>query len=320
MATANFSCTQNAIKKTLTVFAVLFVLFLIVSCASQPKKQEAEKTPTPVATAPTPEPRSTTPVPRATSFPKIGLILGPGGLKSFAHIGVLRELEGARIPIHSIVGIEWGALVGGLYSLKGKSNDVEWKLLKLKKDDLPSPAWFRTDAEPKEIASLENYFREVFENKSIGDSSILFSCPSVTVNGERTVWLKAGGLKDAMLMCVPYPPLYKPHNDYVASAFEVKAAAKRLRDGGAEIIIFINVLAQGEILKSKKGNAGFETQLLWTAIRNRMTQDQEAVDFVIGVHTRDYDILNYDARRSMILFGSQSGMVAVKKLSEKYGF
>lgn len=320
MATANFLFMQKSLRS----IAGLTIIFFAIGCASQSKKTEAKKSEPQnqqeSATNTQAEARSTPPSTRAATLPKVGLILGPGGLKAFAHIGVLHELEKARIPIHSIVGIEWGSLVGGLYALKSKSNDVEWKMLKLKKEDLPGPAWFRSDAEPKDISSLESFFNEVFENKNISDAEIAFTCPAISVNGERVIWAKNGALKDALTMCLPYPPLYKPHNDFVASAFEVKEAAKKLRDNGAEVVIFVNVLAQGQVLKSKKGNGGFETQLLWTAVRNRMTQDQEAVDFVIGVHTRDYDIINFDARRSMILFGSQSGMIAVKKLSEKYGF
>ena len=48
--------------------------------------------------------------------PRIGLVLGGGGARGAAHIGVLRQLEALRIPIDAIAGISMGALVGGLYS------------------------------------------------------------------------------------------------------------------------------------------------------------------------------------------------------------
>ncbi len=48
--------------------------------------------------------------------PRIGLVLGGGGARGAAHIGVLKELERLRIPIDVIAGTSMGAIVGGLYA------------------------------------------------------------------------------------------------------------------------------------------------------------------------------------------------------------
>ncbi|MDH3266471.1 MAG: patatin-like phospholipase family protein, partial [Gammaproteobacteria bacterium] len=48
--------------------------------------------------------------------PRIGLVLGGGGARGAAHIGVLKELERQRIPIDAIAGTSMGAIVGGLYA------------------------------------------------------------------------------------------------------------------------------------------------------------------------------------------------------------
>ncbi len=49
--------------------------------------------------------------------PKIGLVLSGGGAKGVAHIGVLKVLEEAEIPIDYISGTSMGAIIGGLYSI-----------------------------------------------------------------------------------------------------------------------------------------------------------------------------------------------------------
>lgn len=59
--------------------------------------------------------------------PKIGLALGSGGAKGFAHIGVIKVLREAGIPIHMIAGSSIGALIGTFYAA---SCDVE-RLYKL---------------------------------------------------------------------------------------------------------------------------------------------------------------------------------------------
>lgn len=49
--------------------------------------------------------------------PKVGLVLSGGGAKGVAHIGVLKVLEEAEIPIDFISGTSMGAIIGGLYSI-----------------------------------------------------------------------------------------------------------------------------------------------------------------------------------------------------------
>lgn len=48
--------------------------------------------------------------------PRIGLVLGGGGARGFAHIGVLQVLEENRIPVHAVAGTSMGAVVGSLYA------------------------------------------------------------------------------------------------------------------------------------------------------------------------------------------------------------
>ena len=48
--------------------------------------------------------------------PRVGLVLGGGGARGAAHIGVLKELERQPIPVDAIAGTSMGAIVGGLYA------------------------------------------------------------------------------------------------------------------------------------------------------------------------------------------------------------
>jgi len=57
--------------------------------------------------------------------PRIGLVLGGGGAKGAAHVGVLAALEELRIPIDCVVGTSMGALVGGTFAAGRTAEDVE---------------------------------------------------------------------------------------------------------------------------------------------------------------------------------------------------
>ena len=57
--------------------------------------------------------------------PKVGLVLGGGGAKGAAEVGVLKVLEELDIPIDYIVGTSIGSIVGGLYACGYSANDLE---------------------------------------------------------------------------------------------------------------------------------------------------------------------------------------------------
>ncbi len=57
--------------------------------------------------------------------PRVGLVLGGGGARGAAHIGVLKELERQRIPVDAIAGTSMGAIVGGLYATGMSATELE---------------------------------------------------------------------------------------------------------------------------------------------------------------------------------------------------
>lgn len=63
--------------------------------------------------------------------PRIGLVLGGGGAKGAAHVGVLRVLDDMRIPIDCIAGTSMGALVGGTYAAGTSAGELEQAMLKI---------------------------------------------------------------------------------------------------------------------------------------------------------------------------------------------
>lgn len=56
---------------------------------------------------------------------RTGLVLGGGGARGAAHIGVLKVLERERIPVHAVAGTSIGAIVGGLYAAGYSAADIE---------------------------------------------------------------------------------------------------------------------------------------------------------------------------------------------------
>lgn len=66
-------------------------------------------------------------------IPKIGLVLGGGGAKGFAHIGIIKVLEEQQIPVDVITGTSMGAIIGSLYAsghhadaIESVARDINW--------------------------------------------------------------------------------------------------------------------------------------------------------------------------------------------------
>jgi NTE family protein len=110
---------------------------------------------------------------------KIVLALGAGSARGLAHIGVLKALKEARIPIDAIAGVSFGAIIGSLYSIYRDINEVEQRV----REYMDSP--FFKDAQ-KEIKSMEresahSFFERIqatfkkgyFYTKAVNNLSIL---------------------------------------------------------------------------------------------------------------------------------------------------
>ncbi len=66
--------------------------------------------------------------------PRIGLVLSGGGARGFAHIGILKALEQAHVPIDLVVGTSMGAIVGGLYASGMSPQALEQELMAIQWD------------------------------------------------------------------------------------------------------------------------------------------------------------------------------------------
>ncbi len=74
--------------------------------------------------------------PPPTDRPRIGLVLGGGGARGIAHVGVIRVLEELRIPIDYVAGTSMGSIVGGLYATGMTSDQLEEAIRELNWSDI----------------------------------------------------------------------------------------------------------------------------------------------------------------------------------------
>ncbi|MCI4568173.1 patatin-like phospholipase family protein [Lysobacter sp. CFH 32150] len=149
--------------------------------------------------------------PKIGSGEKVALVLGAGGARGLAQIGVIEALQARNLNIVAIAGSSSGALVGGLHAAGKLGVYRDWLLgldrramLRLLDPGFGQPALFSGH---RLIAAL----RELAGSPRIEDLPIDFTAVAVDLLRQREVWLREGDLWDAIRASIAIPGLFTPY-------------------------------------------------------------------------------------------------------------
>jgi NTE family protein len=150
---------------------------------------------------------------------KIGLVLGGGGSRGAAHIGVAEVLQRERIPIDLIVGTSMGAIVGALYALDVPPQEMARSISNWQGSNIFAINLFSARARQKQISRELAYF---LGEKTFDDLRIPVAMMAVDMNTGREVVLDSGPLLPAVLASSAVPAVFPP----------VEMDGMKLADGG----------------------------------------------------------------------------------------
>ena len=124
--------------------------------------------------------------------PKVGLVLSGGGAKGAAHIGVLKYIEEAGIPIDFIAGTSMGSIVGGMYALGYSSeeilsiiSEVDWDRLISNKVDRQKISFERKKESRNQLLTIP--FDIGTDKHEIQSKSFKNSLPTGIVSGDNLI-------------------------------------------------------------------------------------------------------------------------------------
>lgn len=142
--------------------------------------------------------------------PKIALVLGSGGARGLAHIGVIEELLSRGYDITSVAGTSMGALVGGIYAA-GKLPDFKKWVLGIDKFRMFQllDFSFRLDGMVKGQRIIST-LKEMVPDLSIEALPIPFAAISTDMAAEREVVFDSGSLFDAIRASISLPAFFRP--------------------------------------------------------------------------------------------------------------
>jgi NTE family protein len=144
------------------------------------------------------------------SAKKISLVLGSGGARGLAHIGVIKWLEEHNFQVVSVSGSSMGALIGGIYAI-GKLDEFEHWVRAISTTDILRllDITFDRDGLVRGERIIET-LRELIGDSRIEDLPIPFTAVASNVTSEKEVWLNTGSLFDAIRASISLPLFFTP--------------------------------------------------------------------------------------------------------------
>ena len=145
---------------------------------------------------------------------KVVLVLGGGGARGIAHIGVIGELERMGIEIDGVVGTSIGAIIGAAYAY-GMEPDDMMDLVRIFVDSGDVKPLVDTDGALKRGAlipskKLEELLRKIFGRIRIEDLKKEFRCVAYDAKNLKKVVFKSGDLVKAIMASSAYPGVIEP--------------------------------------------------------------------------------------------------------------
>jgi len=142
----------------------------------------------------------------------ISLVLGSGGARGYAHIGVIEELEAQGYAIRSIAGSSMGALVGGMHAAGKLGAYRDWALPLQRYDVLRMIDWTLRGGGFIKGERVSGVLREMIGDVRIEDLPIAYTAVAVDLDAQREVWFSRGSLFDAIRASIAIPTVFRPHH------------------------------------------------------------------------------------------------------------
>ncbi|XP_041443064.1 patatin-like phospholipase domain-containing protein 6 isoform X1 [Xenopus laevis] len=239
---------------------------------------------------------------RALTGNTIALVLGGGGARGFAHVGVIKSLEEAGIPVDMIGGTSMGAVVGGVYAEELKAVETKQRTSKWAKmlSSLPKTAMDLTYP----IASLlsgstfNGTLRSLFGERQIQDLWLPYFCISTDISASAMRIHREGCLwryVRASASYTPYlPPLCDPRDSHLLldGCYVNNLPADVAHSLGARTVLAVDVGQQDKWDTWNYGDSLSGWWLLWKRINPwaekvkvpDMAELQSRLSYVSGVN------------------------------------
>jgi len=209
---------------------------LLAGCGSTPTQ------PTTPAAAPQPVPRKV----------KIGLALGGGAARGFAHIGVIKALEAQGIVPDIVVGTSAGSVVGAMYA--AGNNGFTLQKMALEMDEASISDWaipfFSKSPGVLKGEALQAYVNKAVKNQPIEKLKIPFGAVATDLKTGAPILFRRGNTGMAVRASSSVPSVFQPvtiaGRTYVDGGLVAPVPVRFAKEMGAEFVIAVNISSATE--------------------------------------------------------------------------
>jgi NTE family protein len=287
------------------LLAVLASLPLLSGCG----------TPAPSVQPPAALPKQPRPV-------KIGLALGGGAARGFAHIGVIKALEAQGIIPDIVVGTSAGSLVGALYA--AGNNGFALHKLALDMDEAAISDWsmplFGKSSGMLKGEALQNYVNKTINNAAIEKLKISFGAVATDLNSGQPILFQRGNTGAAVRASSAVPSVFQPvkigEHLYVDGGLAAPVPVHFAREMGADFVIAVNISAQPD---TQAASSSLEVLLQTFAIMGQSINRHELKDADVVIQPRLGGMkgADFNGRNLAILAGEQAANGVIPEIKQK---
>jgi NTE family protein len=173
---------------------------------------------------------------------KVGLVLSGGGVRGFAHVGVIKILDKLKVKPTCVSGCSMGAIIGVFYCLGYSGEEIEKISESINLKEILKVSLNRKVKGNK----FENYFNTLFKNKNFEDLSIPLYINSVDIETGEEIIFNKGNLAKAVSASMAIPGIFK----------SATINGRTLVDGGVKNNIPLKILLDQKLDKIIVVNTG----------------------------------------------------------------
>src|SRR3990167_5130539 len=255
-----------------------------------------------------PGPEEPRPVLRERKAPRVGLVLGGGAARGFAHVGVIRVLEREKIPLDFIVGTSVGSLVGAIYADKKSSFELELVAFSLGEKDLFDYTFTQFNQGLVRGDRLEEFVLRNVSAREIQQLKMPYAAIATDIQNGEVVILRTGSVARAVRASSAIPGIFIPVRHLgrllvdggVLNSVPVDVARKL----GADVVIAVNL---GGGKKAAQVNNVFDAiiqSIHLMAIESTEARLREA-DVVIEPQVSQIGLIDFSRKKELLTLGIQ---------------
>ncbi|MBH5328827.1 patatin-like phospholipase family protein [Eikenella sp. S3360] len=246
----------------------------------------------------------------------VGLALGGGASKGFAHIGVIKVLEENNIPVKVVTGTSAGALVGSLYASGMNAPRLQREAENLQRADLVDLTLSTSGFIRGE--KLQNYINRQVGNRPMQNFPRRFAAVATEFDSGRNVVFRSGNTGQAVRASASIPNVFQPAiingKRYVDGGLTAPVPVSAARSLGANVVIAVDISAKPARL-TQSGFFSYLDQSLNIMSTSALNSELAKADVVIKPQVQHLGAVGgFDEKAHAIKLGEDAARAALPQI------